>query len=82
MQKFASKLAIIIFAALIGTQAMTDDKLITKSTSLLPVETIEPSVKFWQAVGFAVTMRVPEDGPMGFAGISNGTVEIMLRRSA
>lgn len=53
--------------------------LVTKLTSILPVAEIEPTVAFFRAVGFEVTMRVPEEGPMGFAGMSNGKVELMLQ---
>ncbi len=56
--------------------------LVNKLTTVLPVATIEPSADFFRVVGFEVTMRVPDEGPMGFAGMSNGKVEIMLQTFA
>ena len=66
---------------------MTDNSkpaspLVTKVTALLPVSSIEPSAAFFATVGFQVMVRVPEQGPMGFAILSNGSQELMLQNFA
>jgi hypothetical protein len=58
--------------------------MITKSTPVLYVETIEPSLDFFTAIGFQKTMEVPEipDDPtsnLGFVGLAQGDSEVMLQ---
>ncbi|GHF13253.1 hypothetical protein GCM10017044_04040 [Kordiimonas sediminis] len=53
----------------------------------IPVAEIEPSLPFWEAVGFTVTDSVPVDGPdgsgpLGFAIVSNGSHHFMLQSVA
>jgi uncharacterized glyoxalase superfamily protein PhnB len=74
------RLILLIGLMLLGGMAMSGESaLVSKLTSVLPVAQIEPTAEFFRSVGFEVTMRVPDEGPMGFAGMSNGKVEIMLQ---
>ena len=59
-------------------------KLVTQINANIIVDVIEPDLPFWQAVGFDVTVTVPEDGPegkgpMGFAILSNGDQQLMYQ---
>jgi uncharacterized glyoxalase superfamily protein PhnB len=54
--------------------------MINKSTPILHVKAVEPSLKFWtQRFGFTPTIEVPEDDHIGFVAIDNGTVELMYQ---
>ena len=58
--------------------------MITQSTPVLYVETIEPSLDFFTALGFEKTMEVPEipEDPtsiVGFVALKNGAMEVMLQ---
>ena len=54
--------------------------MINKSTPILHVEKVEPSLKFWtERFGFAATIQVPEDDHIGFVAIEKGDIEIMLQ---
>lgn len=53
-----------------------------KLTTLLVVDRIEPCLSGWQALGYEVTVRVPEEGPLGFAILSSKTGELMLQTRA
>jgi len=54
--------------------------MINKSTPILHVKTVEPSLKFWtERFGFNTTIQVPEGDHIGFAAIDNGTVELMYQ---
>ena len=37
-----------------------------KLTTLFVVDAIEPCLPTWEALGYAVTVRVPDEGPLGF----------------
>ena len=53
---------------------------INRSTPILHVKTVEPSLKFWtERFGFTSTVQVPEGDHIGFVALENGTVEIMLQ---
>ena len=55
-------------------------KMINKSTPVLHVKAVEPSLKFWtERFGFKSTIQVPERDHIGFAAIDNGTVELMYQ---
>jgi hypothetical protein len=58
------------------------DTHVTKCTPVLFVEAIEPSLEFWKKLGFSVTMSVPHGDRLGFAGITNGKVELMYQSFA
>lgn len=54
--------------------------MIDKSTPILHVERVEPSLKFWtERFGFKKTIEVPEGDHIGFAAVSNGPVELMFQ---
>jgi hypothetical protein len=61
---------------------MPTPSLVTKSTPVLFAEALEPSVAFWKALGFDVTMSVPHGERLGFAILSNGKVELMYQSFA
>ncbi len=50
-----------------------------KLTTLLVVDRIEPCLPSWLAVGYRVTVRVPEAGPLGFVILSSNAGELMLQ---
>ncbi len=57
---------------------------ISQSTPVLYVESIAPSLAFFEALGFAKTMdvhEVPDDPstPLGFCILQQGTQEVMLQ---
>jgi len=56
---------------------------INRSTPILHVKSVAPSLKFWtERFGFAITIQVPEGDHIGFAALENGGVEIMLQTYA
>ena len=56
---------------------------IHKSTAVLIVTTIEPSLAFWQhGLGFERSVEVPHEGKLGFVILTNGAVEIMYQSVA
>jgi uncharacterized glyoxalase superfamily protein PhnB len=56
---------------------------ISKSTPVLFVEAIEPSLPFWQErLGFERTAEVPDGDRLGFAILTNGALELMYQTVA
>jgi uncharacterized glyoxalase superfamily protein PhnB len=54
--------------------------MINKSTPILHVKSVEPSLKFWtERFGFKKTIEVPEGDHLGFIAMENGSVEIMYQ---
>ena len=54
--------------------------MINKSTAILHVKAVEPSLSFWtERFGFKATIQVPEGDHIGFVAIDNGTVELMYQ---
>jgi len=54
--------------------------MINKSTPVLHVKSVEPSIKFWTTrFGFKKTVEVPEGDHIGFVALENGTVEVMYQ---
>jgi hypothetical protein len=53
-----------------------------KLTTLLVVDAIEPCLETWQALGYEVTVRVPDEGPLGFAILASPAGELMLQTRA
>jgi hypothetical protein len=51
------------------------DKLVT----LLVVDKIEDCLPAWEALGYQVSVRVPETGPLGFAILTASSGELMLQ---
>jgi uncharacterized glyoxalase superfamily protein PhnB len=65
-------------------QAARADKekkhMVNKSTPILHVKSVEPSVKFWtERFGFRRTIEVPEGDHLGFVALENDKVEIMYQ---
>jgi hypothetical protein len=53
---------------------------IRKSTPVLIVDAIEPSLPFWQErLGFARPVEVPHGDGLGFVILTNGTIEVMYQ---
>lgn len=52
---------------------------LSKLTTLLVVESIEPCLSTWEALGYAVAARVPEAGPLGFVILAGPAGELMLQ---
>jgi len=53
-----------------------------KLTTLLVVDAIEPCLPTWEALGYTVTVRVPDSGPLGFVILSAKPGELMLQTKA
>ena len=54
-----------------------------KSTPVLIVDAIEPSLAFWrQRLGFESPVEVPHDGKLGFVILTNGVIEVMYQTAA
>jgi uncharacterized glyoxalase superfamily protein PhnB len=54
--------------------------MIDKSTPILHVKTVEPSLRFWlERFGFKTTIQVPEGDHIGFAAIESGPIELMYQ---
>src|SRR5688500_9552287 len=56
--------------------------MIKKLTPLLYVETIEPSLGFWEKVGFQKTVEIPHGDRLGFVILQSGSIEIMYQTRA
>lgn len=56
---------------------------VQKITTVLAVESLQPSIDFWQGrLGFEVTVTVPHEDTMGFAILVKDGVELMLQSVA
>ena len=54
--------------------------MVNKSTPILHVKSIEPSLKFWtERFGFRKTIEVPEGDHLGFVALENDAVEVMYQ---
>ena len=54
--------------------------MINRSTPILHVKTVEPSLNFWtERFGFKPTVEVPEGDHIGFVALETGSVELMLQ---
>jgi hypothetical protein len=50
-----------------------------KITPLFVVDRIEPTLPQWEALGYEVKVRVPDEGPLGFAILESNAGELMLQ---
>jgi len=81
----AAGLAIILFlASWTAIHAARIQKqrtlMVNKSTPILHVKSVEPSLKFWtERFGFHKTIEVPEGDHLGFVALENDKVEIMYQ---
>src|SRR5688572_30916007 len=73
--------AFLAWTAILATRANEENRtMINKSTPILHVKAVEPSVKFWnERFAFKTTIQVPEGNHVGFAAIDNGSVELMYQ---
>jgi len=73
--------AFLAWTAILATRANEENRtMINKSTPILHVKAVEPSVKFWnERFAFKTTIEVPEGNHVGFAAIDNGSVELMYQ---
>ena len=54
--------------------------MVNKSTPVLHVKTVEPSLNFWtERFGFRKTIEVPEGNHIGFVALENDAVEVMYQ---
>lgn len=54
--------------------------MMTKLTPILVVEAIEPCLAYWTGhLGFQVTARVPDSGPLVFAILARDGIEVMYQ---
>ncbi|HKE56952.1 MAG TPA: VOC family protein [Pyrinomonadaceae bacterium] len=77
----AVALAVLGFSAVLMAHSTEEKKpMINRSTPILHVKNVEPSLKFWtERFGFKVTIQVPEDDHIGFAAMEAGNIELMLQ---
>ena len=69
-------------STVISTARADKEKIVTinRSTPILHVKRVEPSLKFWtERFGFKATIQVPEGDHIGFVALESGSVEIMLQ---
>ena len=67
----------VINAARTGKRSVV---MVNKSTPVLHVKSVEPSLKFWtERFGFHKTIEVPEGGHIGFVALENDAVEVMYQ---
>lgn len=77
---FAVFAVAIVAAVAIARSNEEKQRMINKSTPVLHVKAVEPSLKFWtERFGFKTTIQVPERDHIGFAAIDNGGVELMYQ---
>jgi len=55
---------------------------LTKLTTLLVVDSIEACLPTWQALGFEITVRVPDAGTLDFVILNDGRKELMLQTTS
>lgn len=53
-----------------------------KMTPVLMVDAIEPCLGFWEKLGFARTVEMPEGDRLGFVILVSGSVELMYQSTA
>jgi uncharacterized glyoxalase superfamily protein PhnB len=81
MEEVLVTLSTILCLLLALTGAPPKEKTMTvkKSTPVLLVAEIEPVLKFWERLGFAKTVEVPEGSKIGFVILQSGPVEVMYQ---
>ena len=54
--------------------------MINRSTPILHVQKVEPSLQFWtERFGFTPTVQVPEGNHIGFIALESGSIELMYQ---
>ncbi len=65
------------------TLPAVDDTMVTSTTTILPVEAIEPSAKFFEKIGFKRESAVKDDSEaLVFIIMNNGKAQVMLQSKA
>ena len=80
----AGLLSIVLPLSAVTLQKTQEGKerktMVNKSTPILHVKTVEPSLKFWtERFGFRKTVEVPEGDHIGFVALENDSVEVMYQ---
>jgi len=75
-------LLLLAFSGTMRAQERVAAMSAKKLTPILLVEEIEPCVKFWERVGFAKTVEVPEGNKLGFVILQKGDLEVMYQSYA
>jgi len=76
----AVPLALLIYTDTSVAHSTKKKTMINKSTPILHVKAVEPSLKFWnERFGFKTTIQVAEGDHIGFAAIDNDGVELMYQ---
>lgn len=75
-------LLLLTFCGTVSAQEKVAAMSVNKLTPVLLVEEVEPCVKFWEKVGFAKTIEVPEGSRIGFVILQKGEVEVMYQSYA
>jgi uncharacterized glyoxalase superfamily protein PhnB len=76
---------IVLTVSIFGSgnaQTKKEEKItmISRSTPILHVRSVEPSIKFWtERFGFKVTIQVPEGDHIGFVALENDKIELMYQ---
>lgn len=75
---------ILVWAAIsAGRSGREKGTMINRSTPILHVKSVEPSLQFWtERFGFKTTIQVPEGDHIGFAAVDNGNVALMYQTYA
>ncbi len=71
-----------VLLASTGAQEKERSMSVKKLTPVLLVEEVEPCVKFWERVGFAKTVEVPDGNKLAFVILQKGDVEVMYQSYA
>src|SRR5882724_7359060 len=81
LSALAISLTLLVYTAASVAHSNEEKKtMINKSTAILHVKAVEPSIKFWnERFGFKTTIQVPEGDHIGFVAIDNGSVELMYQ---
>ena len=80
----AAGLAIVVllltWTAIHAARTGKGGNMVNKSTPVLHVKSVEPSLKFWtERFGFHKTIEVPEGDHIGFVALENDAVEVMYQ---
>ncbi len=61
---------------------MVDPVVLKSLAPVMVVDAIGPCLPFWERLGFAVTVCVPEEAPFAFAILAREGIEVMLQSRA
>lgn len=58
---------------------MKNAPLFKRMTPVMVVDQVEPSVAFWEALGFRRSVEVPEGAHLGFVALEKDGLEVMVQ---